>query len=119
MGEDSYTILMSDHGFQSNVYQVNMAKWLLDQGYIQPQPKPKKPNPVIACAKKIGLGKLARLFIPKNNVAKIEQQLNLKQEQVKNQILYSGGCREGFLTIIEQDQQKKKLPDKRNHRKTE
>ena len=107
MGEDSYTILMSDHGFQSNVYQVNMAKWLLDQGYIQPQPKPKKPNPVIACAKKIGLGKLARLFIPKNNVAKIEQQLNLKQEQVKNQILYSGGCREGFLTIIEQDQQKK------------
>ncbi len=107
MGDDSYVVLMSDHGFQSNVFQVNMGKWLIEQGYVKPHPKPVKPNPAIAFAKKIGIGKIARSFIPKKNVARLEHQLNLKQEQVENQILYSGGCREGFLTIIEQDLQKK------------
>ena len=107
MGQNTFTILMSDHGFQANVNQVNMSKWLIDNGYLPKPQKAKKRNPAVMFAKKIGLGKIAKIFIPQKKVAKIEQQLNLKQEQPQHKILYSGGCREGFLTIIEQDQQKK------------
>ena len=118
MKSDELTCFMvSDHGFQSHYKQYNMASWLKDKGYIdseylgyhsdlEKQAEKKQANSLIKKAKKLGIGKVVRKFMPGSMVENLELKTNLKDKsqtyKFTSNLKCSASCRECFITVIDE-----------------
>ncbi len=113
-GQEPYVFIISDHGFQSNLMQINMAQWLLENNFIDQEyinhmvSQKKKPKKLLTSAKKLGIGKLVRKIMPDNAVEKIEHKTNLKNpyrdyNYSGSKVVYSGGCQYAFIHFLDEN----------------
>ncbi len=116
LSKGNITFLVSDHGFQSHLYEYNMAGWLKRNGYIDDnyikykldcQPKTqKKAFGLVKTLKNLGFGKFIRKFMPETAVEKLELKTNLKNTsntyKFDCKVHCSTSCRECFIHILDQ-----------------
>ncbi|MCF7958379.1 MAG: alkaline phosphatase family protein [Phycisphaerae bacterium] len=107
-GRDHLLLIVSDHGFQSHMREWHIRPWLYKEGFNNAPGA--KSSDSVALAKKIGLGKLIRPFLPKKSVDRIEKKVKLKP--YVNRVAFRCSCREGFVYLKEEDPQ---LREKTKH----
>jgi len=117
-GQPGLTVVVSDHGFQTNNMVVNLGLWLKQHGYLKVNFSSNGKKPLIKkMTSKLRIGKLVSHVISKKRMSHMEHKvLNYSEDPYdwgKSKAYARAGNCEGFIYLLEEEDGKRNITEKR------
>ncbi len=104
-GDNSLTVLLSDHGFQGHRCRFQLGNWLYRQGYLKLLTRDISARRLKQWTRRLRIGRLLRPFVSEKKMQTLEKKLVASVPGIaweKSRAFATGNCGEGYIYLLEE-----------------